>query len=252
MLSVIVFLSFLLQADAVGTQGGVRGHVVDASGGAIPALIRVIRPDNNAVVIRLKAQDDGSFATSALNPGVYSLTAYAQGFRRREVRNIAIRAGHPTDLGQIRLDLSGCDTPNTNCDYFGDAPNGIKQLIASSGVTLDVSCAVDLDRKSEPLCSKAADIIVSPRQVDIRVARENGTLYLVAMNGATLSKPDAATSDCSGVTFGTKRIQVIGFGHGVDVCVRTNRGSVSHVFFTEDIENNSSTVALWYVTRKGR
>ena len=83
-----------------------------------------------------------------------------------------------------------------------------------------------------------------------RLARENGTLYLVAVNGATLCTPDAATMDCSGVTFGTQRIEVAGLGPGVDFCMRTKRRNVSHVFFTNDIENETSAVALWYVTRK--
>jgi hypothetical protein len=71
--------------------------------------------------------------------------------------------------------------------------------------------------------------------LDIRLAKENGILYLIAVNGVALSKPDASTSDCSGVTYGNDRIAVVGLGPGVDFCVRTKRGSVSHAFFTDDV-----------------
>lgn len=247
----VFWLTLLLQTDPAGSQSRVKGHAVDSSGAAIPAVIRVIRPDNHALVVRLQAQDNGAFETSSLPPGVYSLTVFAPGFRRREFRHIAVRSGQLVDLGQIRLDLSGCDTPGTNCDYFGEVPKEVKRIIVSISVTLKLSCAVDLDGKAEPVCQVTADA-VDPRQADLRLARENGSIYLVAVNGATLCNPEAATTDCSGVTFGSQRIEVAGMGPGVDFCVKTKHGSVSHVFFTGDIENETSRVPLWYVTRKGR
>jgi hypothetical protein len=79
-----------------------------------------------------------------------------------------------------------------------------------------------------------------------------GILYLIALNGAALSKPEASTSDGSGVTYGNDRLAVVGLGPGVDFCVRTKRGSVSHAFFTYDVEKESTAIALWYVTRKRR
>jgi hypothetical protein len=78
----------------------------------------------------------------------------------------------------------------------------------------------------------------------------NGTLNLVAVNGAALSTLYPATSDCSHIAYGDDRIPVVGLVPGVDFCVRTNRGFVAHVFFTDDIENQTATVPIWYVTRR--
>lgn len=254
MITAVTLLPLLLQIDPVATQGGIKGQVVDASGGAISAAIRVVHPDSNALVLRLQARENGSFETSSLAPGVYSLTAYAQGFRRRELQNIVVSAGHSLNLGQIMLDLAGCDAPGITCDYIGggDPPKSVTTIVASGSVTLTPSCAVDLDRKPTPVCPAQAADLAFLQQADLRVARENGTLFLVAVNGATLCKPDAATSDCSGVAFGNQRLNIVGTGPGVDFCVKTKQGSVSHVFFTHDIERDINTVALWYVTREAQ
>jgi hypothetical protein len=147
-LSAVLLLPFLSQINPATPQGRLRGHVVDASGGAIPAIIRVIRPDTNAVVLRFRAKENGTFETVLLTPGVYSVTAFAHGFRRRELRKNIIGSGHVADLGQIRLEFSGCDTPGTNCDYVGDVPEDVKQIVAASNVTLKLPCAVDLIAKA--------------------------------------------------------------------------------------------------------
>lgn len=249
---VIVLLPLLLQSGPAAEQGGIKGQVVDVADASIAALIRVIRPDDQAEILRVRAQDNGSFEASSLPPGVYSLTAFAQGFRRREVRNIGVRAGEIFDVGQIRLDLSGCDAPGVICDYIGEWPSEANRVMVSGSVTLGVSCAVDLDSKAKPVCPAPAEKTLSSRQMDLRVVRENGMLYLAAVNRATIGTPDAPTSDCSDVTVGSQRIAIAGLGPGVDICVKTDRGYLSHVFFTEDIKNQSSTVALSYVTRKRR
>jgi hypothetical protein len=102
------------------------------------------------------------------------------------------------------------------------------------------------------ICPELEGGVLKAPDSDLRLAEENGTLYLLPVNGAALSQSNALTSGCSGVTFRNERFGVVGLGQGVDFCVRTKDGSVSHVFFTDDVENQSTTVALWYVTRKRR
>lgn len=251
LLSAALLLLPLPQIDPGTQQSQLRGHVVGASGGPIPATIRLIDPGTKAVVLRFRAKEDGTFETGPLKPSVYALTAFAQGFRRRELRKVVIEPGHITDLGEIALDFSGCDMPGMICDYFGEVPEDVRRIIAQSHVTLP-RCAVDLDREGVKTCPERDNAGPGVRDSDLRLAKENGTLYLVAMNGAALSTPYVATSDCSGIAYGSKRIAIAGLGPGVDFCVRTKRGSVSHVFFTDDVGNESTTVTLWFVTRKRR
>ena len=251
MLSAMLSVGLLPQMDGREAHRQLQGRVIDTSGGAIPAIIRVIQQDTHTVVLRFRAQEDGSFQRGSLSPGVYSLTAYSNGFRRHEVRNIVIEAAHVTDLGVITLDLSGCDAPGTNCDYFGEVPDSVKRIMTETYVTLKLGCGVNLDRKNETLCPEQNDAIQRKRSADIRLVRENAILYLVSVSGAQISAAYASNTDCSGVTYGTDHLAVAGLGPGVDFCVTTKRGSVSHVFFTDDLDNQSTAASLWYVTRKG-
>ena len=192
-------LSFLSQVDPGTAQGRLQGHVVDASGGAIAATLRVSQGDTNAV-LRFRADENGLFRVGSLLPGQYSVTVFSPGFRRREVRNVVIEAWQTSDLGEIPLDFSGCDTPGTNCDYFGEAPNYAKGIIAEAHVTLRLPCAVNLGRKGATVCPKGGGA-VRARNADIRLAEENAALYLVTANGAAMSDLYASTADCSGVTY---------------------------------------------------
>ena len=95
-LSGLLFIALLPQTDR-GLKGQLQGRVMDVSGSAISASIRVIDPGTEAVVLQFGAEEDGTFKTSPLPPGVYSLTALETGFRRRELR-VVVESGHNTDV----------------------------------------------------------------------------------------------------------------------------------------------------------
>ncbi len=241
-LGAVLSLSLFAQTDA---RSQIRGHVVDTGGGAIAAIIRVVRPDTKAVVLRFRAEETGMFEAVGLAPGLYSVTAYAPGFRRRELSRIIVEGGSVADLGAVTLEISGCDTPGTSCTYVG-VPEDVKRTTTQSYVTMKLGCAVDLESKGDSICPERKDS-------DVSLVHKNGKLSLVAVNGAGFSAPYPSSRTCDDVSFETNDIAVVGLGLGVDFCVRTKRGSVSHVFFTDDIESeNTSQVKLWYVTRKGR
>jgi len=206
----------------------------------------VIRPDTKAVVLRLHAQETGAFEATALTPGLYSVTAFAPGFRKRDLSRIIVQARSVADVGNITLELPGCDTPGTSCSYFGEIPDDIIRITTRSYVTMKTGCAVDLDRKGDTICPEHEDS-------DVSLVSKTGELSLVAVNGAALSTPYPSSRTCDDASFDRKDMAVVGLGLGVDFCVRTSRGSVSHVFFTDDIESESTEqVKLWYVTRKPR
>jgi len=246
-LGAVLSFPILAQIHSANSNGRFQGTVVDVAGGGVRAVIRVLQQPAGSVILSFNATDTGAFQTDHLPPGAYSIIFFSPGFRRRELRNVVIGAGRTTALGEIRLDLAGCDNPGTNCDYFGPAPDSVKRIVEKANVVLRLRCAVDLDRKGEPGCLSRGGTRVP--NADIRLARENATLYLVAENNAAISTAEPPASDCSLVMAGNNRLAVAGLGPGVDFCVRTNRGSVSHVFFTDDVENESTAVSLWYVTR---
>jgi len=248
MLGSVLVLPLLAQTDAANSAGRFQGRVVDTEGGAVRATIRVLQQPTGAPILSLNATDTGAFRTDPLPAGVYSMTFFSPGFRRRDLRNVAIEAGRTTAVGEIRLDFWGCDAPGTNCDYFGPVPDSVKRIIVQAKVFLTLGCVADLDREREPVCPGRRGV-TRARSADIGLANENSTLYVVAKNGAAFSIAEPPTSDCSRATYGNTRLAVAGLGLGVDFCVRTNRGSFAHVFFTDDAGNENTGLSLWYVTR---
>ena len=228
-LSAVLSFPILAQIDSANSNGQIQGTVVDTTGAGVRAMIRMLQQPTGPAILRFNTTDTGAFQTDPLPAGVYSLIFISPGFRRRELRSVVIEAGRTTALGEIRLDLSGCDTPGTNCDYFGAVPNSVKRIIAEANVVLALRCAVDLDRQGEPICPSRDRVKRTPN-ADIRLVRENAILYLVPENSAAISTAEPPTSDCSLVTYRNHRLAVAGLGVGVDFCVRTNRGSISHVF----------------------
>lgn len=252
LVGILASLSLFAQNEPENSFGRFQGHFVDTSGGAIAAIVRVVRADTNAVVLRFRANDDGSFRTGPLIPGPHLVTGFATGFRRRELQNLTIKAGHINELGKITLDLAGCDAPGTNCDYFGEVPNSARRIVAEAYITMEPSCTATLDRKIEVVCPERAGKLAMSAKGEISLVERNDTLFLIPGDGAAISSLQGSNADCSAVTYRHEDIAVVGLGPGVDFCVRTKRGLIAHVFFTDDVEAGSTSVALWYVTRKPR
>jgi hypothetical protein len=170
------------------------------------------------------------------------------------VENVVVEGGRIADLGVLRLDIAGCDAPGVSCHVITSKgyPGPDSRISAQAGVRLALSCAVNLEGAGQPVCSKRNGPVHDGRDVDIRLERINGMSYLIAMNGSAICARPPSNSECSGVKYDLERLAIVGLGPGVDFCVRTKRGSLSHVFFTEDVENESTSVALWYVTRRRR
>ena len=74
-------------------------------------------------------------------------------------------------------------------------------------------------------------------------------VYLEPLNGAQAAEANSA-DDCQNPKFGDRAVRVDGLGRGSDVCLRTNQGRRSHVFFTEEVEPDSKGISIYYVTRK--
>ncbi|MBS1827077.1 MAG: carboxypeptidase regulatory-like domain-containing protein [Acidobacteria bacterium] len=238
-----LLLTIGFPAAPLQAQSRFQGHITDTEGAAIRAIIRVLDPRTNAVIQQFDAKEDGTFQTSPLPPGAYSLTAFASGFRRHEWRNIAISANQTISLATVALDFAGCDPPGVNCDFIGPPPDDVKRIVVQAYITLKPSCAVDLDRKPTEACSAATPA------TDIALIEQNNTLQLIPTNGATISPTN---SNCTSTVYTNNKLPVSGLGPGVDFCVRTNKGALSHLFFVNDIDNQSTSVKLWYVTRKRR
>jgi len=253
---IAVLFSIVVAAQNVGQSpsgGQIRGRVVDQADFEIPASVTVIRTDSGVVVARIRADGAGDFQTEAISPGSYSVRASQPGFQRSEVPGVTVRAGETTDLGSIRMYLAGCDAPGVSCDHVFPADSDSipweKAVVGTAILNMKLMCAVDFDDKGKLYCPEPTDRRAS-RNIDMRLTKYGDGLYLSAANGAAMSIPNSAHGDCRDAKYGEASLRVIGLGPGVDFCVRSKLGAVSHVFFVEDVERDSSEVKLWHVTRK--
>jgi len=227
----LVLAALLLSIPA--PAGQIRGSVVDATAGTLKRAFVKVR-DAAATVALLAGDETARFQTKELCPGSYTLTVWQQGFRAREVKGVVVREADITDLGTIRLDVSGCDAPGVNCDYFGlKRP---ERPTSRGSMTLKLQCAGDVE---------AGKVYCAGEQPagQIRLSRGRDGIYLEPRNGAAMS---AINSDAK---FGETRVRLDGLGPGFDLWLRTRKGHVSHIFLTDDIEPMTKEVVLWYVTR---
>src|SRR4029079_15803763 len=111
--------------------------------------------------------------------GTYTLTAGAPGFRRQILANVDVKAEGSTDLGNVRLDIAGCDAPGVICDPVG--PPEPDHAYARGEHFIDAKCGVDLD-SGRRLCRGEGD-------VDLVVRLDaNGQVFVRPANGAQVGE----------------------------------------------------------------
>jgi hypothetical protein len=238
-----VLAAILLQSLAL-TPARLKGQTVDFEGAPIQAQIRLVNPLTGAEILRLSTTPNGEFQANQLPPGSYLLTAHATPFLTRE-RKLTIESGITVDLGAFTMNAVTCDAPGIMCDTFGMTPTTPDRIIAHSSATMQLNGALDLDRNRQ-LTQPAA------KDPDLRLTKQNGTLYLEAINGAAISAPFVPTIDCRDVAFPNKTLPIDTFGKGVGVCIHTSNGAYSHLFFTTHIDETTTAIGLTYTTRPKR
>src|SRR5262249_47865886 len=223
----------------IAPRGQFRGIVVDPNGeGLREGFVRVLLASSNTLITRLTTQQNGTFQSDTLGPGSYTLIAWVQGFRARRLA-VAVRDGETADVGQIQLDLAGCDAPGVICDDFGLGPPD--PILKSGYVQLRLECGADL-YDSRLYCPDSSVPARESTGVDLHLTKAESGIYLNASNGASL------LLDCGGAR--QSKIRIDGFGPGDQICVQTHGGFRSHVFFVNDVEPGSQSITLWHVTRK--
>ncbi len=90
-----------VSALAQSTAGTITGIVTDASGAVIPGVDISLTNTDTGVVSKTQTNASGVYIVTSLLPGPYRLEAQAQGFKRKEVREITLQTGQ-----ELRVDLS--------------------------------------------------------------------------------------------------------------------------------------------------
>ncbi|MGJ5815393.1 carboxypeptidase-like regulatory domain-containing protein [Paludibaculum fermentans] len=250
--------AFLLVPFSVFAQSvpSIQVRFTDVAGAAIVASASVLQSRDGTQVYHGEADSTGALRTPELEPAAYRLIAHAPGFRRLELTGLQVEAHTVLDLGARVMEFAGCDAPGVHCSPIG-TPEHPPDLRAELGdyrgsVRLNRQCGVDIDTAAKMTCPVPAGIHAGSIEtgIDLQLTGEQGSLYLVAVNGAVFSTPNASDATCGNARFTLSRILVEGPVRGIDFCTRSVEGAVAHVFLTEDVVRGSESVALWIVTRK--
>lgn len=104
----VVGLLGALGAPALAQQNysELRGRVIDQQGAVLPGAAIVARHQASGVFRETVSGADGSFFMTALNPGVYDVTADLASFNEYQSQGVLLQVGRTANL-EIRLQLGG-------------------------------------------------------------------------------------------------------------------------------------------------
>jgi hypothetical protein len=99
---------FAFTTSAIAQQGtaDLRGRVVDASGAVLPGVSIVVRHQESGMFRETVSSADGTFSMSAMNPGVYEVTAELSGFRKYTQRDVRLQVGATAQI-ELKLEVGG-------------------------------------------------------------------------------------------------------------------------------------------------
>ncbi|HEY6120093.1 MAG TPA: carboxypeptidase-like regulatory domain-containing protein, partial [Pyrinomonadaceae bacterium] len=102
--SVLLLLTFLVLSAvptaAQETTGTLRGTVVDATGAVVPNASVTVTNDATGASQTKQSSGDGAFEFNKLDPGSYTLTVSATGFKRSLNKSVSVKLGivNPIDV----------------------------------------------------------------------------------------------------------------------------------------------------------
>jgi len=239
-----LFCVAMVTAMAWAEGAAVRGRVVDASKGPLPGtLVRLVPTGEGFARFRSVADHNGEFEIKDVPPGRYALRIGRQAFQERTLSALELHAGELTSLGEIRLELAGCDAPEVICDSFGEAEQN-DPIVSRGYIVLDPGAGVALD-SSTVIRHDDTRTATSEHRSDLIASSDSGSWRITPVNGALLSQ-----TACYSAKFTPAPILLDGLGPGAEFCVQSNRHHYSHVFIIDEIRPETSSLRLWHVTRK--
>lgn len=97
-------LMLLMAANVYAQSQLISGTVVDEKGGVIPnASVKIIDEAKKAVVREVTTHDDGRFEALGIQPGTYTLTVEAPGFKKLERTRQLLEVNTKLDVGELQL-----------------------------------------------------------------------------------------------------------------------------------------------------
>lgn len=232
---------FCAQTAAAQSVTSVRGHITDASGGAVPnAQIRLVNTDTNASRDAV-SNNDGLYEFQQLTPGTYNLTVSARGFAQTERTGIKLLVNLPA-TADFQLQVAG-STQKIEVSASG-APM-VNTTDATLGNVFDTRQVEQLPieaRNVVELLSLQPGVVYVGNRVDQDSDTRNG-----AINGVR--------SDQSNVTLDGVDVNDQNNGYAFDSVLRNTQDSVQEFRVTTSNSNadagRSAGAQVALVTKSG-
>ena len=94
----LILAAMPVLAQSQDARGNIVGRVLDPSGAVVPSTeVRGVN-DATGVAVSVKTNDAGNYVLPFLSPGMYTVTAELQGFRKFERKNIQVRVNENVPL----------------------------------------------------------------------------------------------------------------------------------------------------------
>ena len=262
--SAVSFLFVLFAAPfalaQISTEGGVRGSVKDAQGGALPGVsLTATSPDAPAPFAAV-SDGEGTYRFTSLPPGDYTITAELSGFAKLVRTDVQVRAGRNIAL-DLAMKVGGLEE---TVQVTADSP-----LLEVQKATTSVNIDGELQRVL-PLTSRKqfADFLEVTPGIVARAgdATGGGQIYflrggelenhVIQMDGADMgsfrqNRPDRlltintdTVADVQVKTGGVDASSPLGSGAVINVATKTGtdrlKGAVSAIFTPESWNGNNA------------
>src|SRR5262245_23823147 len=96
-----------LRVPAQTTAGTISGTVVDASDAVIPGVEVTLLSERTGETRKAGTASSGDFLFAAVQPGVYTVTVAAKGFKEFRLVGISLSASQRLVLGNLRMEVGG-------------------------------------------------------------------------------------------------------------------------------------------------
>jgi hypothetical protein len=117
-LAVACFAASLTVYGQISSAAPLSGTITDPTGAVVPGASVVVKNDATSATFNTTTVSNGTFVVPALNPGTYTVTVTATGFKQAIVREVKIDAGTPASV-QISLEV-GAATETVTVQGGGD------------------------------------------------------------------------------------------------------------------------------------
>ena len=101
----VLFLVLAFSGYAQNISGSIAGSVIDQQGAAVPGASVTATDPTKRVTVSTKTNDQGNFVFPALQPGTYTLSIEATGFKKLERPNVPLDANDKLALGNLTLQV---------------------------------------------------------------------------------------------------------------------------------------------------